>query len=167
MATYDSLIFLHGLESSSGGYKARYFRQILPGIVTPDFRGSLDERMAALRPILRPRSDWIIIGSSFGGLMATLYAGEKPAKVQGLILLAPALSWGAFAGQIPNPIELPVILIHGQQDELIPIDTVRSLAEKIFLDLDFRPVDDDHRLQKTVRQVDWVELINALQSANG
>jgi len=39
------LIYLHGLESTSNIGKARLFREWFPGMLTPDFTGSFDERM--------------------------------------------------------------------------------------------------------------------------
>jgi len=36
------LIFIHGLEGSSQGVKATLLRGLFPGILTPDFRGSLE-----------------------------------------------------------------------------------------------------------------------------
>ena len=60
-------IFLHGLEGSSQGIKATLLRQLFPGILTPDFSGSLQERMARLSTILGEQRGWTIIGSSFGG----------------------------------------------------------------------------------------------------
>ena len=46
-------IFIHGLNGSGQGLKAGYLRQILPGILTPDFTGSFEDRMAGLEAILR------------------------------------------------------------------------------------------------------------------
>ena len=42
------IIFIHGLESSGQGYKGRFFRKIFPNILTPDFKGELNERMEQL-----------------------------------------------------------------------------------------------------------------------
>ena len=59
-----SLIYLHGSESDSNSGKARQFREWFPGMITPDFKGSFEERMIQLQPILVNKSDWTIIGSS-------------------------------------------------------------------------------------------------------
>ena len=58
-----------GLISSGPSYKANLLRGFFPDVLTPDFEGSLEERMAKLEPILSDQSGWVIIGSSFGGLM--------------------------------------------------------------------------------------------------
>ena len=159
MAETKRLIFLHGLESSSQGIKAQLLREQFPGILTPDFRGSLDERMASLRLILGEQGRWAIIGSSFGGLMATIFACERPRQVQKLVLLAPALIWPDFASALPAPLDIPTVIYHGTRDEHIPLDAVRQIAWQVFTNLDFRVVDDDHGLYQTVHAIDWPHLI--------
>ncbi|MDI6769978.1 MAG: alpha/beta fold hydrolase [Anaerolineales bacterium] len=155
------LIFLHGLESSSQGEKAVMLRSLFPGISTPDFTGSLAERMAQLCPILGNKTGWTIIGSSFGGLMGALFTTQHPGQVRKLILLAPALSLPEFAAQLPAPVDVPTIIIHGTQDEVVPLEPVRALAEKVFRKLGYRIVDDDHRLHKTVHEIDWHALLDS------
>lgn len=153
------LIFIHGLEGSSQGVKARLLREAYPDIMIPDFRGSLDERMDKLYTLLGNSSGWVMVGSSFGGLMAAIFAGQKPQQVSKLVLLAPALIWPDLASSPPDPISVPVLLYHGRQDEIIPLDAVRRLAEQIFLDLDLRIVDDDHGLYKTAHAIDWAQVL--------
>ena len=84
-------MFLHGQESSSRGTKASFLRGACPDIVTPDFRGSLAERLKALEDILAGQKNITLVGSSFGGLMATIYAMANPGRVDRMVLLAPAL----------------------------------------------------------------------------
>ena len=153
------LIFIHGLEGSSQGVKARLLRESYPDILIPDFRGSLDERMVTLYTLLGDAPGWVMIGSSFGGLMAALFACQRPEQVDKLVLLAPALIWPDFANSPPDPISVPVLLYHGRQDDLIPLEAVRTLAEQVFLDLDMCVVDDDHGLYKTAHAIDWVDVL--------
>lgn len=153
------LIFIHGLEGTSQGEKARLLRSIFPAILTPDFSGSLDVRLESLRSILGDEKGWRIIGSSFGGLMAAIFACERPAQVEQLILLAPALLWPDFAASPPAPVDMPAIIYHGTQDRIIPLQPTKELAYKIFRNLDFRTVHDDHGLYKTVHAIDWKALV--------
>jgi len=153
------LIFIHGLEGSSQGVKATLLRGLFPDILTPDFRGSLEERMALLRQVLGETPGWRIIGSSFGGLMAALFACERAEQVDQLVLLAPALVWPDFANVEREPVSIPTIIYHGTGDELLPLELVRALAERTFSDLDFRVVDDDHGLYKTVHSLDWAIIL--------
>lgn len=155
------LIFLHGLESSSQGEKAVRLRSLFPGISTPDFTGSLAERMAQLYPILGDKTGWTIIGSSFGGLIGALFTCQHPQQVRKLILLAPALTLPEFAGRLPAPVAVPTVVIHGTRDDVVPLEAVRELAEKVFLNLTYHVVDDDHRLMKTAQEIDWHALLES------
>lgn len=154
-----NLIFIHGLMGSSLGVKATLLREMFPDIIVPDFRGELDDRLRELESVLENRLALTIIGSSFGGLMGALYACEHPQQVNKLVLLAPALIWPEFASHPPAPSQVPAIIYHGSGDEIIPLDLVRELAERVFMDLDFHVVDDDHGLYKTVHELDWKSLL--------
>jgi pimeloyl-ACP methyl ester carboxylesterase len=153
------LIFLHGLESNSQGFKPTLLRGLFPGMLTPDFSGPLAARMAALYPILGDEAGWTIIGSSFGGLMGAIFACQRPAQVRKLVLLAPALVLPDFAAAPPAPVDVPTVVYHGLQDDVVPLAPTRKLAEQVFRQLDFHVVDDDHRLQKTVQGLDWKSLL--------
>jgi pimeloyl-ACP methyl ester carboxylesterase len=154
------LIFIHGLAGSSQGFKATLLRGLFPEILTPDFEDSLQARMTRLSSILSDQSDWIIIGSSMGGLMGTMFTCQHPQQVKKLVLLAPALIWPEFAQSLPPPVSVPVVIYHGREDNVIRLDLVRPLAEQIFLNLTFHVVDDDHGLHKTVQAIDWVALLS-------
>jgi pimeloyl-ACP methyl ester carboxylesterase len=154
------LIYLHGLESDSNSGKARLFREWFPGMLTPDFKGSFEERMAQLEPILAPKQNWTIIGSSFGGLMGTVYTCNYPARVRKLILLAPALLHDPFGSVLDlEPVSVPTLLIHGTLDTVVPLEPVREAAQKLFPHLTCHIVEDDHRLHKTVLEMDWKTLL--------
>jgi pimeloyl-ACP methyl ester carboxylesterase len=153
------LIFIHGLGGSSQGVKATLLRGLFPDILTPDFPGLLEQRMEKLRAIVGQTRGWTMIGSSFGGLMATIFTCQNPEQVERLVLFAPALIWPDFAANPPDPVSVPTIIYHGRQDHLIPLETVSRLAEQIFLDLTFHEVDDDHGLYKTVHAIDWPQLL--------
>ena len=156
------LIFLHGLEGSSQGVKARLLRSLFPGILTPDFSGSLEERMAQLSFILGDQHGWTLIGSSLGGLMGALFTCQRPRQVKRLVLLAPALIWPDFAAAPPGPVKAPATIYHGRHDRLIPLEAVRRLAHQVFQNLTFIEVDDDHGLYKTVHAIDWPALLGIL-----
>ncbi len=154
-ASSPSLIFLHGLESSSQGYKARLLRSLFPAMIIPDFSGSLEQRMAQLAPIMATGDDWAMIGSSFGGLMATLWASMHPSQLRKLVLLAPALVPPYFTAPPPASIRVPTLIYHGRYDTVVPLEPVQHVARQAFVDLDFRIVDDDHMLRATVDRLDW------------
>lgn len=153
------LILIHGLWGSSQGFKATLLRKLFPGMLTPDFSGLLEARMNQLAAILSDQTDWIIIGSSLGGLMGAMFTCQHPEQVRKLVLLAPALTWPDFAKALPPPVSVPVVIYHGREDRLIQIESVRPLAEQIFPNLTFHVVDDDHGLRKTVQTIDWPTLL--------
>jgi predicted alpha/beta hydrolase family esterase len=155
------LIFLHGRESSGQGFKATMLRGLFPAVLTPDFTGPLEQRMAQLAPILAARSGWVIIGSSMGGLMAALFTCQHPEQVRKLILLAPALTWPHFADHPPAPVRTPTVVYHGRRDTVVPLEPVRALCEQAFTNLTFHAVDDDHRLREAVLAIDWPSLVRS------
>jgi pimeloyl-ACP methyl ester carboxylesterase len=155
-----SFIFIHGSSGDkSQTYKAHLLRENFPGMLTPDFDGDLQERMAQLRTILGTHRGWTLIGSSLGGLMAALFTVESPIQVRKLIMLAPALVFPEFRTLKSNPISVPTVLIHGRQDELLTLKEVRALAEMQFSNLEVIEVEDDHRLHHAADNLDWKALL--------
>jgi pimeloyl-ACP methyl ester carboxylesterase len=154
-------VFIHGLESSSKGTKALFFKKRYPEMIVSDFEGDLNERMKTLNTLLGARQDIVLIGSSFGGLMAALFSLKHPARIRKLILLAPALCFKEY--QLPDSeiIDVPVIIYHGDKDDVVPLEPVREIANKVFSNLTLHVVDDDHLLHKTFRRIDWDSLLRA------
>jgi len=156
MIDNSHLIYLHGSESDSNSGKARLFREWFPGMLTPDFICSLDERMSQLYAILSDKSDWILIGSSYGGLMGTVFTLDHPDQVRKLILLAPALMLEPIASlSQPEPVSVPTIVIHGTLDTVVPLEPVRAIVQRLFTNVKYYVVEDDHRLSKSVHELDW------------
>jgi len=153
-----NIIFIHGLESSGSGFKGRLFKREIPGILTPDFNGSLEKRMESLNEILKGACPWIIIGSSFGGLMGALYACKYPDNVSLLILLAPVLVHPDL-NSIKEPIEVPVIIYHGKNDDVVPLKASKEGATRLFSNLEYHEVEDDHMLHPTVETINWQDMI--------
>lgn len=157
----SKLIFIHGYESSGQGFKGQWLRNIFPDILTPNFEGDLDQRMEVLVEILRPQTGWIIIGSSFGGLMATLFASRYPAHTKQLILLAPALVPPFFhEGLHVGFIDLPTTIYHGQHDDVVRLELLRPNLG-LFENLELHVVDDDHRLHATTEAIKWKTLVSS------
>ena len=152
-------IFIHGLESSNRGTKAVFFRDKYPDMILPTFEGPLQTRMEKLKRILLGKSEIRIVGSSFGGLMGTLYAMENEAHVKQMILLAPAIHMIEFTPGKRKKVTLPVSIYHGTADTVIPLSKVQRVATEFFTDLSFNVVDDDHYLHKTFKTLDWDTLL--------
>ncbi|MBW2064937.1 MAG: alpha/beta hydrolase [Deltaproteobacteria bacterium] len=152
-------IFIHGLESSNRGAKALFFKERYPDMVIPDFRGDLPDRMRALESILEGKSDIRLVGSSFGGLMATLFTFQNESKVDRLILLAPAIHMLEEGSHKQGHVFVPVTIYHGTRDEIIPLEGVEKAAKRLFLNLSFNSVEDDHYLHRTFKALDWDRLL--------
>jgi len=148
-------IFLHGLESSPQGNKGVYFRDKYPEMLIPDFTGNLRQRMIKLNNILSKKDNIILVGSSFGGLMALIFTMANPKKVEKLILLAPAIHMLKIDQGENNNCSIPVWIYHGKNDTVIPLVKMESVARNIFTNLSFIIMADDHSLTKTFKTIDW------------
>jgi pimeloyl-ACP methyl ester carboxylesterase len=160
MIDANHILYIHGSSGDkSQTYKARILRGIFPGMLVPDFDGDLPERMDQLEALLGTVTGWTLVGSSLGGLMAALFAMQHPSQVRKLVLLAPALTLPGFTRSLASQISIPTIIIQGTRDDFIPLEPTRKLAEKVFTNLTYIVVDDDHRLQKTAEELDWEKLL--------
>ena len=128
-------------------------------MIIPNFTGSLEKRMEKLNKILSGRSDIRLVGSSFGGLMGSIFTMENEAKVDKLILLAPAINMTGFSEYRGKTISVPVHVYHGKDDEVIPIKDVEQVAKNTFINLSFNRMDDDHSLHNTFTSIDWDRLL--------
>jgi len=151
--------FLHGLDSSGKGTKGCFFAKNFPHVSCPDFEGTLPKRLQQLEALCENQRQLILVGSSFGGLMATCYATKYPEKVISLILLAPALN---FEGYQPPAglLQIPTIIVIGKHDTVTPAALVIPLAKATFAKLEIRIEDDDHMLHNSFTTLDWASLLN-------
>lgn len=151
-------MYLHGRDSTGKTRKAEWIKQQVPTLLSPSFDGSLAHRMEQLAPMLQTES-WVLIGSSYGGLMAALWTHLHPDLVVRLILLAPALHYQDFSPTFS--VTTPTLLVHGQADEVVPPDLTEEKARLAFANLTVRRVQDDHRLLSTCESLDWPILIGS------
>jgi pimeloyl-ACP methyl ester carboxylesterase len=156
----DTRVFIHGLVSSSQGTKGLFFRERYPDMIIEDFRGPLDQRMEKLNNILAKERSLIMVGSSYGGLMAAIFAFNSQERVKKLILLAPALVSEGFEPYLQKRTDVPVIICHGRNDDVVPLPPVQDIARRVFRNLTFNMVDDDHILSKTFQSIDWDNLLH-------
>jgi len=152
--------FIHGLESTGHGTKGEFFRQRYPGMIIEDFFGSFPERMEKLESLLAKKTDLILVGSSYGGLMAAVYACLNEERVRKLILLAPALNLDPFKPYMNKKLRIPISIFHGLRDDVVPLETVREIAGRIFEFHTFAVLEDDHPLHNTFATLDWDTLLD-------
>ena len=136
------LYFFHGLESGPHGTKFRRLSADVD-VVSPDFQGmDIWQRLDKAARLTEGRTDLIVVGSSFGGLLAALLYSRHPDRFRGYVLLAPALHHDA-ADQVERMPE-SAIVIHGTRDDVVPLEAVRERCAQH--DVEVTEVDDDHRL---------------------
>jgi len=152
-------VFIHGLESTSQGTKGLFFRQRYPEMIIEDFEGPFTARMEKLNVLLAGKNELILIGSSYGGLMAAVYACLNEDRVQKLVLLAPALHLDSYKPYLNKKLHMPVVIFHGLRDEVVPLESVRAIAGQLFENHRFNVVDDDHSLHATFPTLDWETLL--------
>ena len=156
--TTPKAFFLHGLDSSIQGTKAQWFRQRFPQVGMQDYHGDLTSRLEQLEAQLASIDNLTLIGSSFGGLMATCFALHHPQRCRRLILLAPALNFSEFRPPV-SPIAVPTLLVMGEQDDVCPPALVLPLAQASLSELTVRLENDDHMLHRTFPALDWATLL--------
>jgi predicted esterase len=154
-----NLVFIHGLESTAQGAKGQYFSNNFPGMIIEDYTGDFSNRMHKLNSVLAGINNLIIVGSSYGGLMAVQYAMENENRVGKLILLAPALNLTEFKSHYNKQLSIPVVIYHGTKDDVVNPQIIKDIALKCFSNLEHHFVEDDHPLHKTFPVLDWKTLL--------
>ncbi len=154
-----TLVFIHGLEGSSLGTKAQYLRKHFPEMIIEDYTGDFPARMAKLTRLLEGKTNLILVGSSFGGLMAAKFVLDHEERVRKVILIAPALILEEFEKAVSNPIRVPTIIYHGVNDDVVDPAATQAIAEKTFINLTHHLVEDDHSLNRVFPTLNWPVLL--------
>ncbi len=150
------IIFCHGLMGSPDGRKATALREAGFNVRAPDFRGlDLEERVEVLLNTLREiEGDFVLIGSSYGALVSLFALGKLEAEVtkkpEELLLLAPAINFPE-ADSVLERSPAPTTIIHGRNDQLIPIELVRGVARSWGATL--IEVEDFHPLANSLERI--------------
>ena len=158
------VLFIHGLEGSPEGRKARLLRDAYSAICLP--MGSPPKELPALREHfeacvaiqateIKRRTPDVLVGSSFGGAIAAallstgVYAGPA-------LLLCPAVQFfvpdAAFSGE-------QVLIAHGRDDALIPPSESEALAKRT--GARFVATEDGHSM-KTFAEHELVRVVREL-----
>ncbi|MBK04279.1 MAG: hypothetical protein CL920_08220 [Deltaproteobacteria bacterium] len=148
------VVFCHGLESAPHGRKYQALKEAGVDVVAPDFQGmDLNQRVEKLVTFLDELDVLpVLVGSSYGGITAVLAAQLLDARgktVPAMVLCAPAL------GRKEPPVTdvvfryvAPTVVIHGTQDDVVPIEGSRQYKETVGCTL--HEVEDGHRLAASV-----------------
>ncbi len=162
------IVFAHGLEGSPGGTKAQLLRRLEPRLVCPDLRGvPLQGRYDAIDELTRGRRGLVLVGSSYGGLVAALLVQAHPERFAGVVLCAPALGWveapHTEPGSLMAPSGVEVDLIHGLQDTICPIEHSRAYAARSGPQVTLHEVEDDHPLRGSLALLEGLVLAHAAE----
>lgn len=141
--------FNHGRDSGPWTTKINRLTQIArtKGYATEslDYTGILDpdRRVRILLNSVKPEiQPLILVGSSMGGYVATV--ASEQLKPQGLFLMAPALYMEDYSVQDARPCAEITMIIHGWNDELIPVENSIHFASQHHTHLYL--MEGDHRL---------------------
>lgn len=151
-----SVIFSHGQESGPWGTKIRAMAELARSMGCEadsiDYRGIADptERVdKCLRECAGVDAPLILVGSSMGGHVATAAADRLGAA--GLFVLAPAYYMEGYEELTPEPPAMPICIVHGWHDDIVPVDHSIRFARSCSATLHI--VDGDHRLTANIDEI--------------
>ena len=151
-----TVIFSHGKDSEPWGPKivAMAERARLRGhrAESVDYRSTNDPtlRLQMLLEFARGITTGIVlVGSSLGGHVATAASIELQAR--GLFLLAPAFYMPGYEQYTPTPAAWPISIMHGWQDDIVPVANSIRYAREHHATLQL--IDADHRMLSHIKQI--------------
>ena len=151
-----TVVFSHGQESGPWGTKIRAMADLVTSMgcaaESIDYQGIADptERVAKLQAEAAAIDDnLILVGSSMGGHVATAAADSLHAA--GLFVLAPAYYMPGFEDLTPAAPTMPVCIVHGWRDDIVPVENSIRFAQACRASLFF--IDGDHRLTDNIDEI--------------
>ena len=151
------LLWAHGLWGSPNGSKITAIRDSGIKAITPDFNEmELIDRVELIKKEME-RGDIVLAGSSWGGLACALAAQDKPEKMKGLLLLAPALAFPEPPNEDPEkllaPKDFPVTIIHSVTDDIVPIKSSKDYLRRSGDNVKLIEVEDSHVLENSIELI--------------
>lgn len=153
-----TVIFSHGQESGPWGTKIRAMAETVKGLgceaESIDYQGIADptERVQKLLQECGDIDDsLILVGSSMGGHVAT--AAAEKLHAAGLFVLAPAYFMTGCEDLTPKPPDLPICIVHGWHDGIVPVENSIRFARSCGATLHI--VDGDHRLTSNIDEINY------------
>lgn len=159
------VLFLHGLESSPKGLKARWLAQHYdshtPALTTGDWPTAL----AQAREAIGQFAPDLVIGSSYGGalLLALLNEGAWKGPV---VMIAQAGVRLGIASSLPEGTR--AVLLHGTSDTVVPIDGSRMLAQTGGPGVELWEIEEgDHRLERCLEDGTLARAVDRVLASAG
>ena len=151
-----TVIFSHGQESGPWGTKIRAMAELVRArgcaADSIDYQGIADPTKRVekcVRECAGIDDQIVLVGSSMGGHVATAAAEQVGAK--GLFVLAPAYFMEGFEDLTPDPPSMPICIVHGWHDDIVPADNSIRYARACSATLHL--VDGDHRLTANIEEI--------------
>ena len=167
MKPAHEILYLHGLESAPTGRKGTWLTQKhgayavdlntsraraswasarAAGVpwdhswpaIEDDFKVPMERARAAIAPQTR-----LIVGSSFGGAVATRLLAEGTWAGPTLLI---ASAGRKLTGSDTLPADVPIILLHGREDDVVPLEDARCIAAGSGPNVMLWEVGDGHRM---------------------
>ena len=153
-----AVIFSHGQESGPWGTKIRAMSECAKGhgctVDSVDYQGIADPT-ARVRKLVEECRDiddkLLLVGSSMGGHVATTAAASLDAI--GLFVLAPAYFMPGYEELTPDPPDIPICIVHGWRDDIVPVGNSIRFAELCKAEL--HVLDGDHRLTENIDEINY------------
>jgi predicted esterase len=153
-----TVIFSHGQESGPWGTKIRAMAEQVKELGCSadsiDYQGIADptERVNKLISECGHINDpLILVGSSMGGHVAT--AAATALNAAGLFVLAPAYYMDGYEELTPEPPAIPICIVHGWSDDIVPIENSIRFAGQCAATLHI--VNGDHRLTDNIDEINY------------
>lgn len=153
-----TVVFSHGQESGPWGTKIRAMAELAKNsgcrVESIDYQGIADptERVQKLIAECKSVDDkLILVGSSMGGHVATAAAARVSAI--GLFVLAPAYYMEGFEALTPEPPPIPISIVHGWNDNIVPVENSIRFASTCQAELHI--LDSGHRLTEKVDEINY------------
>jgi predicted esterase len=151
-----TVIFSHGQESGPWGTKIKAMAAMVKELGCDadsiDYQGIADpaERVGKLLAACEGIEDTLIlVGSSMGGHVAT--AAADTVKAAGLFVLAPAYYMEGYEELTPPPPGMPICIVHGWHDDVVPVDNSIRFARECNAELHL--IDGNHRLTDNINEI--------------
>jgi len=154
--TQPLIVFSHGQDGEPWGSKivamAEVARNAGYQAESVDYRGIADPaaRVEKLMAFCKTFPTLpVLVGSSLGGHVAT--AVSKSVHARGLFLLAPAFYMPGFEQHTPLPASCPITIVHGWNDDVVPVDNSIRYAREHRARL--HVIDSDHRMTANINDI--------------
>jgi len=156
-----TVIFSHGQESGPWGTKIKampaHVKALGCDADSIDYQGIADpgervDKLIAECSAIKDRL--ILVGSSMGGYVAT--AAAQTVNAAGLFVLAPAYYMTGDEELTPDPPDLPICIVHGWRDNVVPVES--SIRFAGLCNATLHVIDGEHRLTANLDAInDYLE----------